>query len=693
MNRTLHGKRLVTIIGLGITLLFVARADAEPQYEFSCISCHQMPPLDSPDGRRNAENGAVAGSHQRHVASGVSAIGCVACHGPTVSDFGTSHRNGTITMSQNVNNSPLWASYGKGVSFKQSTTPELSVCSSVNCHFESVTPDWGSNPAVISCSSCHSAPPADGGHPSIAGPGTKHGQYLGTGAGSCPYCHPNHLAEASPFAHATSAGRRDLLLTFTGSPNGSVGSYSKSSNLNYPAYLPSQVSAAERNGVCSSSYCHSPGNKKTDFDPPNAAPVWGGTLSCSGCHKDSASDPMVSGSHAAHLAKGLGCAICHAATVSDNSTVMNRLMHVNGGADIAFSAPFMGMIYTPATRSCAGACHSDGRGGAPKTSAVWGTSNSKGCGFCHDFPPSTGAHAAHLPSSLNAGLLPSDYASTAVLSVAGDYVFGCANCHPASLAGHMDGSVEVSLNSLDGGLLKGKNGVTTANDGYIRVAGSSVVCSAAYCHSNGMASSVFSSSPDWYGGSYSGDPCAMCHGNAPNSGGKVGSSPHYNANSQGIGRLGGHFTGIHAASLPGHGDTSISTTISCNICHYATTKAGSNDNFPVCSACHNGTAAPRKGSLMKSDLDLALHLNGRADVVFAPVRIKTSATTSGVLTGWSSASGGSVTTETLDKAVWDGVLKSCANVGCHFLRPTSWSSDGFSCASCHTSHDSTGQTE
>ena len=78
--------------------------------------------------------------------------------------------------------------------------------------------------------------------------------------------------------------------------------------------------------------------------------------------------------------------------------------------------------------TCNGACHSDGRGGAPNVTPRWagGTWNAGSCGNCHDAMPSTGHHADHLSSENNVA---------------------CTTCHPgATSASHVNGLRDVTAN-------------------------------------------------------------------------------------------------------------------------------------------------------------------------------------------------------------------------------------------------------
>ena len=255
--RTFRLLPLLGIMGLsGATGIAPVTAAAPNQYDSTCSDCHEIPPIDSMF--RNITTGAFPGNHNTHALA--SRYACVRCHEASGA-YSSGHMTRTVTLSSNINSSPATGRYAVGgtpVTFVNLTSsPIFGSCTNVNCHFEKTTPAWGS-PAFSSsgnCGKCHGAPPEDGNH-------LRHSAYYGPGAPACRRCHPNHTAEASVFAHATSAGKRALSLEGI--------TYSKPENLAYPAYLPSQTTV--RNGTCSTIACHG-----------NTAATWGGSA-CLDCH-------------------------------------------------------------------------------------------------------------------------------------------------------------------------------------------------------------------------------------------------------------------------------------------------------------------------------------------------------------------------------------------------------------------------
>ena len=237
-----------------------------------------------------------------------------------------------------------------------------------------------------------------------------------------------------------------------------------------------------------------------------------------------------------------------------------------------------------------------------------------------------------------------------------------------------------------------------------------MTCSSVYCHSTGYDDGTgyaYQTTPDWYGGSFTGDKCSNCHGNSPNSGGKPGSLSHYDTNAMGLGVTGGHFVGIHYKNVftgttgltkdasnrqNAHGNPLTSTTISCSTCHNATVSSSANDLNPICAACHSG-------GTLKGTMSIAVtgttHINGQVDVVFDPSIVNSKAQLRDNITGvtelnnsWTRNNGykaassydGSKTT-----ASYNAGTKTCSSVACHNGNTAQWGATNVTCNSCHTS--------
>jgi len=851
---------------LAITLLawmmVLVLPGGNAQATLLCTDCHTMPPTDSA-GTRDAATGAFRGNHERH--AGATINSCTACHGAAAVSYLPGHSTEilaaggkpVVKIAWKINNYSTVsgrARYSRGTFFNQTSVPPapMGTCSNVNCHFTATTPSWGTANFVspADCNKCHGAAPADGSHP-------KHATYYGAGAASCEKCHPDHRTEPKPFAHATSAGLRNLSMSFAAAPNNGNGAYSGPLN----DYMPGQTNVF---GSCSASYCHSPGTSTTSIPAPNQTATWGGSLTCKGCHKsDNASgDIMATGSHGRHVNATkhytLSCSKCHAGTATSAMTIADTALHVNakvnikfsssstavggtyagqatpyaknpgtavgqcnnvychsnaqneGGTGITYTQPVWGTPAGGACGTCHGTTHSGGAqivsgshtkhltlstfysaGGSAKCimchnvgneafdgscnntchsasarhtdnkvdlvfparfgatalyngtprpgdgystcsnvschydspTPAWGTAGSLNCFGCHTFAKLTasGAHASHISGSVT----PTMYNYTANRSTAGEYNFGCSNCHPLTVASHMTGTVNVTLKKDEAGVgsLRAKNSATAAG---INVTGSgvsgttrtSVVCSASYCHSNGDAAAlVYAVTPNWYGGVFTGDRCANCHGNAPNST-IAGSKAHYNNRFLGYtSNVGGHQIGIHAMKIyssPGgfalagttgsssHGNPGTSTTISCNICHYATVTSARNDSNAVCKACHvSGNAVGAQFGNLAVIGDKSRHANGSVDIAFPPatkVRSKAQMRSASFalplyssvwkrnvgykVNGAYDSAKGTFDTSTM----WNSTTKTCSNIACHNGQSVKWSDTNGTtdCVSCHT---------
>jgi len=595
------------LFSLMALLVQVGTAQAAPITD--CAGCHGMPPLD--DASRNIATGGFQGNHLTHQPAAAVANNCAVCHGNGVPAYNNAHRDGNVQMSNNINTSPATGAYSKASPFAQTATPALGTCSSVNCHFEKVTPTWGSanftytNSTTNDCDQCHLAAPTDGNHP-VAG--QKHGTYYGTDTGSCVKCHPDHTIEANKFSHATSAGNRGLQVVFTASPN-TGGTYS--GNVNYPNYLPSQ--SPPRNGNCTNLYCHSPGTKATSVDPPNTTATWGGTLDCKGCHKANGpavtADFMNTGTHQAHVIGNSGttfsqikCVTCHAATTTVSMTISDVSRHVNKQVEVAFdntssaaNGSYNGASAKPgspsskapgsAYASCQTVyCHSRGQaaGGAALaagdyTTPVWGSAATGKCGTCHGVTSVTehgGFPGATIQRTISSGSHPKHLS----------YIYGindkdmqCAICHannkanfssnlsscgtvchgtPGTAQNHANYAVNVNIATYFGASAT-YNGTTKPGDGYSS-------CVSIYCHSDGQGTPTYAPAVTWGTGSLN---CTSCHGSAT-------------ANGAG----GSALSGKHAAHV--NNAAVLGTNFGCVDCHNKTVSDNTTLNVTTGTTLH-----------------------------------------------------------------------------------------------------------
>jgi predicted CxxxxCH...CXXCH cytochrome family protein len=550
------------------------------------------------------------------------------------------------------------------------------------------------------CGKCHfdmsSSVSATGSH-------VKHAQSSGT-AFACSTCHGTGYSSTA-ISNPTHVNNR-LNLSFTGSAAGTTYQNGTSFPLN-TAF-----------GTCTASYCHSDvqGANGNGNGVPKTTPTWGNAaaLACSACHTDMTASG--SGTHLKHTAS-YACATCHSTAGS------GTVKHADGFIDVTFSGAGAGSAYTQA-RTAAGsdgygtcsniACHYNG-------TATWGA-GTLACVSCHPLATlqANGAHGKHISAA------PTFYNYTANRSTVGVYDFGCSNCHPQDILLHANGSINVTLNATNTGgggnvgSLRARNNATAdglaAGNGPSGIYGTtkvSVRCSAAYCHSNGYAANLqYMITPDWYGPAYTGDKCAMCHGNSPNANDPVnqsGSPAHYSKNFLGFANVsGGHLRGIHTSKIftgsaglapagntttGSHGNAGTSTTINCNICHNKTVTSSANDKNKSCISCHN--ALPKNPAELIADK--RFHVSGNVDVAFASIRVKSKAQLRGVSydatiwsrqVGYKAAGAYDDAFKTFTTATqWNGATKTCSNISCHNGKTVKWGDTGgtTSCVSCHSS--------
>ncbi len=596
----------------------------------------------------------ASGSHTQHL--NVAGYNCATCH--TNAGTGTAkHADGSIDTEFSA------AQAGSAGSYSQAGAPGngYGTCSTVHCH-GTTSPQWGADmTGVATCEKCHgsAATAAVGNFKDTAGntSGARVGAHVAHLASShnytsdvaCSQCHSVPVG-------VTAAGHIDTAL---------------------PAEV--NVSRGYAAGTCSTTYCHGIGIKNNWPGGNNKTPAWGDAAYLTGV---AAND----------------CAQCHG--------------YPPGGGHPGA---------TPSTcKNCHPGVNDSGTGFIDPTTHVDGTVQATGgddCNGCHSNASLSARHMIHTnPDAVLAGkkLSTSDYGNLvwwySYSNIGGVATMGCGYCHPQDSATHMNGTRNLNFAPNDtgaAGTLKAKNG-SPAN--YTQNAGTSVICSSVYCHSNGYNDGtgyVYQTTPDWYGGNFSGDKCANCHGNSPNSGGKAGSLSHYNPNYMGMGVVGGHFVGIHYKNIftgttgltkdgsnrqNAHGTASTSTTINCQTCHSSTVTMSGNDLNNVCNTCHSVST---KGT-MTIAVSSTMHINGTPDVVFAAGTINSKAQVRDDIAsvpelnsswlrnngykGGSTSSDGSRTT-----ASYNPASKSCSSVACHNGNPVTWGAINITCNSCHTS--------
>lgn len=541
------------------------------------IECHQCHgtdnppdyrPLDSPS--RNYLTGGFKGNHRTHMGSDARPSSCAPCH-PGSGDYQTSHSNNIIDLSPAINSSPLPAVYRNGTTaIPQTSAPKLGSCSNVNCHFERETPAWGSAPLALpeGCRICHGSPP-EGGDTGPAGSHALHDLYF-PGITGCKQCHADHAHDTAPFAHATSAGRRNLAVRIQNVYTSVKASYSGPTD----DYLPK--SGNNMFGNCANVYCHSAGTGRSAF-APNVTPTWGTPLpaDCSGCHGGDyrSGIELATGSHTIHMGRDYygqyiyDCSTCHSATASDSRTIGTRSNHTNGKIDVVMKSGFGGTYsatgHEPgaAVGFCSNVyCHSnvqpDGGVGGPTVYAAptWGQANSVNCGGCHagdgghahgGAKISTGSHGRHLVYAFTTTgnatkcMICHKYTNLPFQSGCFTGEYGNTVCHTGAGAKHSNGLIDVRIDPVFGNI-SAYMGSPAPGNGYSN-------CVNTYCHSNGTSVATgtipANTTTGWGSGSLA---CDACHGIPP-----------------------GYVSG--AAKANSHGKHAA---YSCARCHYGTTTTG-----------------------------------------------------------------------------------------------------------------------
>ncbi|HBA72482.1 MAG TPA: hypothetical protein DCZ63_09960 [Geobacter sp.] len=428
---------VVGIIALMTMIFSVGTARAASVLNSCTTYCHGASPR---DGARKAnphfgsQSSAFMGNHRNHLPAVATAASCNICHTPvTPTNYG--HQNNVINMAYSLkgySSATLRAKYDKGVFFNQTSIPNLTNarCSNVNCHFEKLTPAWGTSSAATTCETCHGAliTPLTLAH-------SKHIVALGNTIAACSSCHSTY-AGAAAYSHATSAGRAIKV---------TVGAYTGSNN----RYLPSQASGRVT-GTCSSVACHGSGTLL-----PWSGTLWSTTDQCGKCHSStttgavSTGTPFYStsypakvtlntdakvGAHTNHMTSATtGFSANNACNDCHGSVTLSSTTHMNGSSTFAWSTlASKGGALTPAYNSTTGQCSNTychgnsmptGDTTGSNKSPIWkdpnylpATISAAACGTCHGFPPST---ASGHPGGI---VIPAGFPASATIG-------STCNCH------------------------------------------------------------------------------------------------------------------------------------------------------------------------------------------------------------------------------------------------------------------------
>jgi len=623
---------------------------------------------------------------------------CGVCH-PT-----TTHAKGPATAGQqDAEIGGTWQTAGSGYTAGATWTTDSNgflytrhgTCATL-CHTkDGATPgtsiyaaNWGTTNGA-GCGFCHSR--QGDANPTWTTPHSKHiNTYVGNTNFTCNSC---HSGTASDNANINGSTGRDQ------HPNGVK-------DLAFNAYATGSWNTSAKQ--CSNTYCHSTGTSLTA--PTHGAISWSGAVDCGGCHGGWTTGPSYANnspkpnSHIKHtVGYSYTCYECHSSTVAAGATPgitsfsrhLDKAYEVTGGKITSY-------WYTSTGGTCSTSCHYS-------TTPKWGGA-SLGCGGCHAFPPADDAHLYHVQNWLS---LTQSYTNTEVKSSSAAYNFGCGNCHPTDPSKHGNGTVDVGLSNADGGTLK------SANAGWASYNSTSKVCSGVYCHSDGSngSSSTFALSPAWTVTASAWDAtankCGQCHGNPP----QYANQAHWTSAAF-MGREGGHMLGVHSDNVydavnkdlmawnntvdSAHGNATVSTTMSCGICHSGIVSWTTIDTYSMngatgsafkCDACHSaGTPTKLQSGVIT---DKSLHVNGSKDVVFANIVMKSkaqlrdnTATWTTTVSVWNRSgsykASGSYDWATLGGvSTWNAGSKTCTTA-CHNGKSATWTSvTTLNCSSCH----------
>ncbi|GFO60932.1 hypothetical protein GMST_32570 [Geomonas silvestris] len=605
-----------------------------------CASCHGAPP--------SGGNTGAAGSHARHDAYFSGAAQCVKCHPNRLGEakpfaHATSAVNAKIKVSLTDPAGLASGSYsGTGANFlpSQSAAQVFGSCSNNYCHSSGnlnvaaanlpalyagssyAAPTWGSG--ALACNACHGRSTTNGA-PDYTNAGTpgsatsnSHTRHVSGSNITCNECHERTTKNNTSIRTTTLAVHvnkaADVFFNLSGA--------NKTATYN----------AAVGSKSCSNTYCHG-----------TAAIQWGGaSLTCASCHGASNAD-LSGGTTAGH---GIHVATATAFTTMTGNSRSTASVYVYSckschptashatGAASALSAAQVGGTAITTAQYAAGAtsltdtkgfkytngscstnnCHSNGRGGAPLTTASWSGTATTTCLACHD-TKQTGATASTLSARHDRHMNPT---TNALIGL--NNGFNCVDCHAKT----------VSANTTVSDKTKHVNGFVDYSGvkagGSARYNATTKICSNVYCHSNGNPGALvfvnMTGSKAWGGTAALG--CNGCHGRSSALGApdyaNGGAVPATTANS-------------HAKHVAGAADTT------------------------VCASCHVKTVNATVGGRFKDYSAANYHLNRTPNVYF-------SAAKAGAAAAWVQSTGtcNNVTCHGGNAVVW-GTTLNCQD--CH----------------------------
>ncbi|MHB1398369.1 MAG: CxxxxCH/CxxCH domain c-type cytochrome [Trichloromonadaceae bacterium] len=701
---------------------------AEVAFKASCSGCHGGGHVGPTSGARNfwpdgmrTHDANQAGAHEKHMLEIAARFNpawttvnallngatitqqlemCEFCHAAVTNDNDHGNPGTAEVFVAQIGNPAVATRFAKQLwtPFANDNDAAYSAgsCSAVDCHNGKTTPDankWYPGHGTGTCVMCHDGDvsgPASGSHLAHRGSNSTFAYNF-----TCADCHGSAMTWSS-----TTAGTKPPVGHLDG-----VKVVGITGDFTYNADTLS----------CGTNSCHNDGKG----GPPKVAHAWGTEIDgCTNCHHWL---PNTQG-HPVHFD-------------FDNNTVGTRLQnctpchqfsspsHLNRSVDFIAGMNYDGDVDVrpdSGIGKCSTTiCHNNGLG-TPVVTPLW-TETAVGvgkttCTLCHAGVPNTGSHAKHVVL----GQVPTAYDGAGLQSTtATDYSYRCDACHTTALADHVNNAVNL------------KGSVDYESDTYTLAqlqavgAGNNGKCSSASCHSTGATPVVYTPTPIW-GQSFTGDPCAGCHGNSPNNvvhhehevgfhykavySGTTGFLPVTDADPIPAGLTGAR------AQLRGHGGrlldgTPSSTTLTCNVCHFDTVKVSHNSTSATCASCHTTPLNPTPeqkavGNAAMTIADKTKHLNGQRDVKFFDQKVRSKAQLRDDLkdvpelaNNWKRVGGYKAATglsyDELPKilsemATWNSADKTCT-VACHLWEanrvdkvPVKWDGGPIMCIDCHT---------
>lgn len=349
------------------------------------------------------------GNHAKHITSldtsgGTTVAVCTTCH-PNNSTFthSTSAKTGgiiNITFAGAPTGAGTYTGTGTHMNYPNylDGTGTYNSCNNTYCHGPS-GPTW--NGGAMACSNCHTVTTV-GGHAIHAPAFTARFNVMSGNVSSgttarftCSACHNPNLASHSRGEAVAGVRAAEVFYMFTAAGKGSLATYANGVAGGTDGSLKWTAATA---AVCNSTYCHSNGQSGAGYAAGTGSVSWVTTTrsngvqpACTGCHGDGTTGNTLSGKHPNHLnttvntnlVNPVGCVECHAKTVTNNTTIVDKSKHVNKYRDYSGAKAYRS-TYTAG--NCTTYCHSNGNPGAAgdQKTVNWTTGTAiTACTGCH----------------------------------------------------------------------------------------------------------------------------------------------------------------------------------------------------------------------------------------------------------------------------------------------------------------------